>query len=149
MKNYYTILLSHGLFAQEALGSVEMIMGEIEDISTIGLFPGMGIEDLRLAVLAVMDSEAAKSKDLVLLLTDIPYGTPTNVALLLEAKNPKIVVITGFNLPLLINVLENDQMDKQQILELLEESKELMKTLSVEAAKNNENVADTSDEEEL
>ena len=149
MKNYYTILLSHGLFAQEALGSVEMIMGEIEDISTIGLFPGMGIEDLSSSVLAVMDTVAAKSKDLVLILTDIPFGTPTNVALLLEANNPKILVITGFNLPLLVNVLENDQLDKQQILELLEESKELMKTLSVDAAKNNNSVADISEEEEL
>ena len=122
MKGFYTVLLSHGNYAIEALKSAEMIMGKMTDFSAIGLFPGMGSDDLA--------APAAKSKEKVLILTDVPYGTPSNVSLHFAAKNPKVTVISGFNLPLVINAYDCDDISEITATMLIKESSELMKVVS-------------------
>ncbi|WP_444641254.1 PTS sugar transporter subunit IIA [Caproiciproducens sp. R1] len=130
MKGFYTVLLSHGNYAIEALKSAEMIMGKMTDFSAIGLFPGMGSDDLEEALETELAAPAAKSKEKVLILTDVPYGTPSNVSLHFAAKNPKVTVISGFNLPLVINAYDCDDISEITATMLIKESSELMKVVS-------------------
>lgn len=130
MKRFYTVLLSHGNYAVEALKSAEMIMGEMKDFSALGLFPGMGGDDLEKALEAELSAPAAKSKEKILLLTDVPYGTPSNVSLHFAAEKPNVTVISGFNLPLVINAFDCDDIGEITAATLIKESSELMKVVS-------------------
>lgn len=135
MKSFYTVLLSHGNFAKEALKSAEMIAGDMPDFAAVGLFPGMGREELEAAVNAVLSSEAARQKEKVLLLCDVPYGTPSNVALLMAAQNKNITVISGLSLPLVLNAYDWDSMDEEEAKRLVEESRGLTRVVSVTTPK--------------
>ena len=41
------IIVSHGFFSKELLGSAEMIIGTQEDVQTVGFHPGESIDSLK------------------------------------------------------------------------------------------------------
>lgn len=104
------IIAGHGEFAIAALAAVEMICGKQTGITAVALLPGEGLEELyqqyEKIVLSVKEGE-------ILLLTDIDGGTPSNAATQLLLAYPYIQVFSGFNLPLLLEVV----MDKWETLE--------------------------------
>ena len=104
-KSAAVILISHGNFACEALKSVEMIMGKQEDVTAIAVMPGMDlnetVEKLRKAVAEV---EAGMN---IIIMTDIMGGTPSNAAGILTATMVNVLVITGFNMPMLLEILSS------------------------------------------
>lgn len=98
---YNLLVISHGNLAQEFLNALEMIMGPQDDVIPLGLNSEEGKEDFEKRI-----SEACEkiyTNDGVLVLADLYGGTPCNSAVLkLISKYQKIQIITGLNLPMLI-----------------------------------------------
>jgi mannose PTS system EIIA component len=96
------ILISHGSLAAGMREAAEMILGEQEQLEVLGVFPGDTMEffseKLEKAIAIFGDPSST------LILSDLPCGTPANVAMIMSLKN-HIHTISGCNLPMLIEVL--------------------------------------------
>jgi D-glucosaminate PTS system EIIA component len=93
----WIIIITHGLFGDELRKSCELILGAVKDVFSFSLIAGMSPEELLENVESVVN-EAPKGS---VIFTDIPSGTPSNVAMVF-AKRHGTTVICGVNLPLLI-----------------------------------------------
>ena len=97
------ILASHGGFAEGIYQSGEMIFGKQENVKACILKPNEGPDDIRKkmtdAIASFDDSEQ------ILFLIDLWGGTPFNQASnLLEDHKNNWAIVTGLNLPMLIEV---------------------------------------------
>ena len=97
------VVASHGGLCRELLITAEMILGPAAQTAAAPLAAGVSLQDfaaqLRQAVAAVQQEAG------VLLLADLAGGTPCNVAAVLAAQSEEIKVVTGVNLPMLLEVL--------------------------------------------
>ena len=96
------ILISHGHYAREALASAEMIVGKQEDCYSISVTDDKGLDRVEQDLLEVYGK--LKNKEKVLILCDIFGGTPSNVAVRFLMHHPEVQVISGFNLPILLDM---------------------------------------------
>lgn len=96
------LLTSHGSFCEGILESYNMIAGNNPDIITLKLDnDGIGKfqENLNALVNEIIEKEE------LLILCDIKGGTPFNESYNLLLTNPdKIRIVTGMNLPMLIEI---------------------------------------------
>lgn len=106
------VLISHGNFAFEALKSAEMIMGHQERVKTIAVIPGMGLDE---TVKKIDEAfKEVKQGIGVVIMTDIVGGTPSNAAGIFTASTENTLVITGLNMPMLLEILisRNESLDE-------------------------------------
>ena len=100
------LLLSHGNLASELIRSSQMIMGEVVGVSAITLREG---EDLK-EYAKKIKSEISKANDGLLILIDLFGGTPFMQASQIYSElneKEKVFIITGVNLPMLLELLSN------------------------------------------
>lgn len=102
MSNKALLVITHGNFGIELVKSVEMIMGEQEDVNALGLNPGESVEDLREAADRIVEANKEAGKETIILV-DILGGSPSNVALYLFKKHG-IKLVTGVNMYMLIEM---------------------------------------------
>lgn len=99
------IIATHGDLAASALEAAELLVGEQEQVETIGFRPGNSLELLlerfTQAIKRLEDCEE------ILVLTDIKGGSPCNAATVMKAKNPKLRVVAGLSIPLLAQFFES------------------------------------------
>ncbi len=113
------IVGTHGRFAEELVKSCEMICGEQKNVRAVTLVPGEGPDDV------VAKYEAAIKEldctDGVLFLNDLFGGSPYNAACRLVIINESYGIVTGVNLPMLIEMcsaqLTGDGSDIQALME--------------------------------
>lgn len=119
MDNVSIIIASHGNFANEALKSAEMIVGEQckEKVKTLAMTLGVDLEQFKTLMKNTIDGFGKGKK--VLILTDLLGGTPNNAAVFNLIENNNIQVISGFNLPILLEVFTNEHMKLEQLVEHL------------------------------
>lgn len=98
----HIILISHGYFCEGLLGSLKMVAGEQDGISAVPLLPGEAPESYREKLKQEIDKNY--SEEGVLILTDVTGGTPFNSTGYL-AKDYKIGLISGMNMPMLITLI--------------------------------------------
>ncbi|MGT2755589.1 PTS sugar transporter subunit IIA [Streptococcus ovuberis] len=98
------LLMSHGNFAKAAIESAELIVGKQNNFQTLGIYTVDDVEVLKEEMLQKVSS-LDTSKGLVVL-TDIIGGTPINLASQLLSQE-EVVVVSGLNLPMLLEVLMN------------------------------------------
>jgi PTS system mannose-specific IIA component len=96
------IIGTHGKFSQEILRSSEMIFGKQENVSAVTFEPGEGPDDL--VKKYKKELEKLDSKDGVLFLVDLFGGSPFNAASRIVAENNNMDIVTGINLPMLLEV---------------------------------------------
>lgn len=96
------IIGTHGKFSQEILRSSEMIFGKQENVSAVTFEPGEGPDDL--VVKYKKELENLDSKDGVLFMVDLFGGSPFNAASRIAAENENMDIVTGINLPMLLEV---------------------------------------------
>jgi len=105
------VIASHGEFAAGIQQSGSMIFGEQEKVEAVTFMPNEGPEDLR----AKLDAAVAKfdAADEVLVLADLWSGSPFNQAsaIMNENKDRKMAIITGLNLPMLIQAYTERMMN--------------------------------------
>ncbi|MDY6226580.1 MULTISPECIES: PTS sugar transporter subunit IIA [unclassified Clostridium] len=105
MNEIGVILISHGYFAKYAMDSAEMIIGKQDNYKVISVTDDKDLEDV---IKELEDSYNALSKGReVIVLTDIFGGTPCNAASRLILSGKKVTAYTGFNLPVLLELLLN------------------------------------------
>lgn len=121
------IVGTHGVFAQELVKSCEMICGEQKNVRAVTLVPGEGPEDVVKkyeAAIAELDCDGG-----VLFLNDLFGGSPYNAACRLVIGNESYGIVTGVNLPMLIEMCSAQMMDDGSDIKALMEK-------AVEAGKN-------------
>lgn len=111
------VLTSHGKLATGILDSYSMIAGNTNNISPIELTED-GISNYRERLILLLD-EILK-KDQILILCDIKGGTPYNECYRYFLENEdNIRIVTGVNLPMLIEVGFNIENKSLKELEML------------------------------
>jgi mannose PTS system EIIA component len=99
------ILISHGYFAKYAMDSAEMIVGKQENYKVISVTDDKDLEDV---LKELEDSYKILSKDReVIVLADIFGGTPCNAISRMILNGENVAAYTGFNLPVLLELLLN------------------------------------------
>ncbi|TYZ28218.1 PTS mannose transporter subunit IID [Selenomonas caprae] len=121
------IVGTHGIFAQELVKSCEMICGEQKNVRAVTLVPGEGPDDVVKKyeeAIAELDCEGG-----VLFLNDLFGGSPYNAACRLVISNENYGIVTGVNLPMLIEMCSAQLIDDGSDIQALMEK-------AVEAGKN-------------
>ena len=97
------VLVTHAGLATALKSSAEMIVGAIENCTTVEVFPDELADDIMARVVAAV--EAVQSGGAIIL-TDLFGGTPSNMAMSF-LKEGFIEVVTGVNLPMLIKLTQS------------------------------------------
>lgn len=129
------IVASHGNFAEELVNSSYMVFGEQENVSSLGFYPGEGIEDLRKKYETIMESNKYMES---IVLVDIFGGSPFNVAVEIAHKYEYVQICTGVNLGMLIEAYSC----------INEDSAQRMITVISDSGKNSITVYQESEEED-
>lgn len=111
------LLLSHGKLAEEFLNTAALIVGEQQGVCALGLGASEGMDDFKNRIL----NEYSKLNDSneILVLTDLYGGTPTNAAIY-GLLNKRVEILTGLNLPILLEAITRRN---QPLADLLEDLK--------------------------
>ncbi|MDO4244015.1 MAG: PTS sugar transporter subunit IIA [Actinomyces sp.] len=96
------IVAAHGHLAEGLLSSAEMIAGPQEDVIGITFDPSEGPDDLLAKYAAAMEASPSSH---YLFLVDLLGGSPYNAAARAVAEREDADVVTGVNLPMLVEVL--------------------------------------------
>lgn len=131
------IIASHGKFAEGIHQSGSMIFGEQEKVQVVTFMPSEGPDDLYAhftKAIAQFDAD-----DEILVLADLWSGSPFNQASRIMGENPerKFAIITGLNLPMLIQAYTERMMDasagvEQVAANIIKEAKDGIKALPEE-----------------
>jgi PTS system mannose-specific IIA component len=93
------VVVTHGEVAGELVNAARTIVGDIPAIAAVS----MGwADDMGVAREAIEKAIADVGGGDVLILTDMFGGTPTNVSL--PFLSPKVEIVTGVNLPMIIKL---------------------------------------------
>ena len=124
------IIGTHGMFSEEILKSAEMIFGTQENVGSVTFKPGEGIEGL-VEKYNKLISEL-DSADGVLFMVDLFGGSPFNAASIIAMKNDNMEIVTGVNLPMILETLgSRDFSSLSELLAIAENSgKEAIRVLS-------------------
>ncbi|MCI5773780.1 MAG: hypothetical protein MR210_04385 [Erysipelotrichaceae bacterium] len=138
MKNI--ILLTHGEMSKGVAQSLRFIAGEIENLKTISINLDDSIEVSHQQLIDAI--ELFDNTYPTVIVTDIPGGSTTQIALKALVKKEDIYLITGLNLALVLQL---------SFLKLTDSRKENLKLLQdvVEEAKASINVITCDDSDNL
>lgn len=95
------VVVAHGRFAEALIETAEMIVGRTEAVRTCAFCQGSDVEKLRKMLKTSI--KEVNDGDGVIILTDMFGGTPSNISL--SFLEEKLEVITGVNLPMVLNAL--------------------------------------------
>ena len=93
------VLVTHAGLAGALKAAAEMIIGSIDMCASVEVSPGEHADEIMARVVSAV---AAVSADGAIIMTDLFGGTPSNMAMSF-LKEGRIEVLTGVNLPLLID----------------------------------------------
>lgn len=103
------IVVSHGSFSKGVVDSVQMLVGEQENLVAYGLFPEQTVQTLKEKLQAELD--ATPEGEEVLFLTDLFHGSPFNAVVDLM-RDYEFYHLTGINIPLAVLVMMGRYADK-------------------------------------
>ena len=115
------VLASHGGLADGARDTLDMIVGDVSNVHTISLARDDKdqIEDRALALIDSFDPS-----DAVYVLTDMLGSSVNNQMVSLQAKRPEVTVISGMNLPLILEIaLSEEPLSEAALAEVIEQSR--------------------------
>jgi mannose PTS system EIIA component len=120
------VVVTHGQLAAELVNSAEMIVGDLPHFAAVSIGWHDDVEhakdEIGRAIARVQASAGAGDEDAagVLVLTDMFGGTPGNLAV--TFVNPRVEVVTGVNLPMLIKLARTS--NQGELLTLARELRE-------------------------
>lgn len=130
------ILASHGAFAEGAMESVSMIIGEQENVTAYHMHPGENAADfakeLQKEILAGPDTE-------YLILTDL-FGASVCSALMQLSVYENVHVFSGMNLCLILEILTSypEPLTGQDIQEIIATARDGIRLVEMETAEQEE-----------
>jgi PTS system mannose-specific IIA component len=124
------IIGTHGMFSEEILKSTEMIFGSQENIASVAFKTGEGVEGLIEKYNNLI--EKLDCTDGVLFMVDLFGGSPFNAASIIAMKHENMEIVTGVNLPMILEVLgSRDFLNISELVEIAEKSgKDAIRVLS-------------------
>jgi PTS system mannose-specific IIA component/PTS system mannose-specific IIB component len=127
------IVGTHGIFSEEILKSAEMIFGSQENIGSVTFNPGEGIDSLVEKYNNLINR--LDSKEGVLFMVDLFGGSPFNAASIIAMKNENMEIVTGVNLPMILEVLGSREfLNLQELVQIaLNSGKDAIKILTKNA----------------
>lgn len=135
------IIAAHGNLAKELLNSAEMIIGKQTHIDTISFLYGENTEDLKRKYIKCIENYNNSSE--ILILVDLYGGSPYNAAFQIAMDIPKVEIIAGVSLPMLIDILSersiNNTIRIDDILNTIKNNKEFYIRSFKEIQKSKEN----------
>ncbi|WP_455140983.1 PTS sugar transporter subunit IIA [Candidatus Hodarchaeum mangrovi] len=96
------IIASHGTLSEGLINAMELIIGKQELVFSLVLEEGVSPETLQDEFIKVI--KKCDKEDGVLILLDLFGGTPSNVAGKMAYNNDDLELVTGINLPMLLEV---------------------------------------------
>jgi PTS system mannose-specific IIA component len=93
------VVVTHGQLAAELVNAARTIVGDIPRIASVSI--GWS-DDMLIAREAIERALAEVGGEDALILTDMFGGTPTNISL--PFLSPRVEIVTGVNLPMLIKL---------------------------------------------
>lgn len=108
------IVATHGKMSDGIVDAAELIIGGTDDIETLNLYQGDDIQNLNKQMLEAI--KKVDQNDGVIIFTDLFGASPYNQATLAihslpEDQQEKITVITGVNLPMLLEAINQRLMN--------------------------------------
>ena len=110
------VVVTHGALAAELVNAARTIVGDIPAIAAVSIG---WTDDMGSARAAIERAMAEVGGADVLILTDMFGGTPTNVSL--PFLSPKVEIVTGVNLPMLIKVTTLREGDLVEVARVIRE----------------------------
>lgn len=95
------IAISHGPFSKALIKSVEMVYGKQDKVEALSLEPGESMESLKNKINEIIVGFQVNE---MLIMVDLLGGTPYNASSI-EIENSNINVITGLNMPMILESL--------------------------------------------
>ena len=120
------LVISHGPMASATCQSAEMIIGQLNNVWSASVKMDSTIESTFKEIEKIILS---KSDEEWIILTDIVGGTPFNASYRFMENHSKIAIVSGFNLPLLLEVFMMSEQTKSELLNFIEGMK--FNTISV------------------
>ena len=110
------VVVTHGALAGELVNATRTIVGDIPAIAAVSIG---WTDDMASAREAIERAMAEVGGGDVLILTDMFGGTPTNVSL--PFLSPKVEIVTGVNLPMLIKLTSLREGDLVEVARVIRE----------------------------
>lgn len=120
------ILATHGKFASGIKSSIDMIVGQCENLLVLDCYNEKEF-DLEKQIECILSNYVDYKKIFVV---DIKGSSIYNK--ISEYINEDIVLISGLNLPLVIEILQNDENDLESIIENVKNQIEIYKPIYLE-----------------
>ncbi|MET3211577.1 UNVERIFIED_CONTAM: PTS system mannose-specific IIA component [Paenibacillus sp. PvR008] len=108
------IVGTHGKFSKEILRSTEMIFGHLENVVGVTFEPGESVNGLVEKYKEAL--ETIDWTDGLIFLVDLFGGSPYNAASRIVAGYEKMDIVTGVNLPMIVDLLTNRGLEKVENL---------------------------------
>ena len=135
---YQFIIATHGLFAEGIKNSIEIILGKFENLSTLSCYTDSNF-NLKKEIDEILKKYNNKE---VIVITDIFGGSVNNLFMEEIPLNKNIHLITGLNLPLVLNLLgeqENYLIPEELIQNSMGISSDAVKYCNLELIKTSKN----------
>ena len=113
------IVATHGKMSEETVNLTKMVLGESEQLDFVTFLPGEGPEDLIEKYKNIISKYHSEG---TLFLVDLFGGSPYNAACRIVAETENTDVITGVNVPMLLEVLDARE-ETNKVSELVETAK--------------------------
>jgi mannose/fructose/sorbose-specific phosphotransferase system IIA component len=98
------IFVSHGGYAEGVRDAAQLILGEQPHVGTVSLPPNGSTEQVGAEVSAALDRIGVVGGE-ALILADLMGGSPANAVGALALASPALHVVSGLNLPMVLEVL--------------------------------------------
>jgi len=125
---------SHGKLASGIKNSLNILIGNTDKITTFDAY----IDEK--SVQEALDEffKTVKEDDQVILLSDL-YGGSVNSAMLLYLDKPNTMLVSGINLPLVLELsMKEDRISKEELIELIEGSRNMLRLVENETSDTEE-----------
>ncbi len=111
------IVVTHGEFGAYLVEAAESIVGrQASGVRVVSISSRVSVPEIRARLTKALDELA--SPDGVLLLTDMPGGTPSNLSFPLIKDRAGVEMLSGVNLYMLVSAFNNrDRMTLPQLVE--------------------------------
>jgi mannose/fructose/sorbose-specific phosphotransferase system IIA component len=98
------VVVSHGKLSEQLVAAASLILGEAKDVKAVTFMARESLEDLRKKTSEAAD---AFTSDGCLIFTDIMGGSATNVSIEIMKSRNDVYVVTGVNLPMLLEAINS------------------------------------------
>lgn len=117
------LIVSHYTLAESLKETVGMIIGKRDNVAAVSVLKDDSVETF--AEKLKKSVEELDKGSGVLILADMFGGTPSNVALTMYGTNDKVQVVTGVNLPLVIEaIMHSSDKDLEALVKTLMERRD-------------------------